>query len=220
VSVVYFGHDHNLPQYYHRDWGLCGPSRSIEIPDSGWPDSPATAGSAVAFGSPIVGDRLFPFYYVDVWGFPGAFYSTAINPIGGYAGFVDDSSPPVIDECHLFGVVRWYEEGCNHRDPWPTGACCFEDGTCYGGLWDWCGFSGGFWLGPCTSCDPNPCAQAGACCLFGGYCMMRIEDDCTWIDGEFMGEGIACDPDPCVTSSVPEISTETVTWGRIKTEYR
>jgi hypothetical protein len=221
VTVVCFGHDHNLPVYYHNHWGFCGPAGTIEVPDTGWPDAPATAGNAVAFGSPVVDDLLFPFYYFDVWGFPGAYYGTAAHPTEGQALFVDDSNPPVVDACVLFGVVRWHEKSCNQCDPWPTGACCFKDGTCQGGGWDWCGFTGGTWLGPCTSCDPNPCAQAGACCLPNGQCRIRLEDDCSRIDGEFVGEGIPCDPDPCIpTSGVPEVSTETVSWGRVKTAYR
>ena len=98
VSVCYFGHDHNLPAYYHNRWGFCGPAGSLEVPDTGWPDAPATPGNSVAFGAPVVGDILFPFYYFDVWGFTGAYYCTADNPVGLYAGYVDDSNPPELDE--------------------------------------------------------------------------------------------------------------------------
>ena len=182
VTVVYFGHDHNLPEYSHNQWGFCGPTGSLELPDSGWPNSPATAGNTVAFGSPIVGDNHFPFYYVDVWGHSDAYYCTSINPVGGYAAFVDDSNPPVVDECELFGCVRWYSDaGYNQCIPGSTsGACCFPDGSCEETGLDDCMMSGGLYMIPCVSCDPNP----------------------------------------CVPASVPEVSTETVTWGRIKSTYR
>jgi hypothetical protein len=181
VTVVYFGHDHNLPAYHHDHWGFCGPAGTIEVPDSGWPDAPATAGTAVAFGSPIINDHLFPFYYVDVYGFPGAYYCTAINPVGGYAAFMDDSIPPVLDECFHFGCVRWYEPSYNEcplGSAW--GACCLDDGSCH--VWSF--------------------------------------DQCMGTGGEYMGHCTLCEPDPCVTSGVPETSTETVTWGRIKSTYR
>ena len=222
VTGVYFGLDHNLPEYHHNRYGLCGPSGSIEIPDYGWPDAPSTAGNSVAFGSPIVGDKLFAFYYVDVWGFEGAYYGTGINPVGGNARFVDDSNPPEEDECVYFGQVRWYEEGYNddvHCFPgW--GACCFQDGTCtVSGADDCMVYGGGYFWIPDGVCEPNPCLTAGACCRPSGSCYMRIEDHCLWGDGEFMGEGVPCDPNPCVASTVPEVWTETVTWGRIKSTY-
>jgi hypothetical protein len=181
VTVVYFGNDHNLPEYHHNRYGFCGPLGSIEVPDAGWPDSPSTAGNSLAFGSPIVDDHLFAFYYVDVWGFAGAYYGTGINPVGGYAGFMDDSNPPELDEISHFGCVRWYEAGYNEcpAGGWGAGSCCLPDGSCHEWEWEYCMSQGGEFLG-CTPCDPNP----------------------------------------CVTSSVPEVSTETVTWGRIKSTYR
>jgi hypothetical protein len=226
VTVVVFGHDHNLPEYSHNHWGLCGPAGTLEIPDSGWPDSPATAGNSVAFGTPIVEDILFPFYYVEVWGFAGAYYCTDFNPVGGpfYTGFVDDSNPPVFDECDLFGCVRWYEEGYNETTfcgaSW--GACCYEDGTCTDEHWMDCMVYGDgiHWI-PHALCETNARESVGACCLPSGSCRMRIEQHCLWSDGAFVGKGIPCDPDPCdITSSVPGVRTEAVTWGRIKSTYQ
>jgi hypothetical protein len=223
VTLIYFGNDHNLPEYYHNHWGLCGPTGTLELPDSGWPDSPGTAGISIAFGSPIVGDTTFPFYYVNVWGFSGAYYCTGINPIGQYAAFLDDSSPPVLDECEQFGCVRWYEEGYN--DPWfcfPTwGACCYVDGTCLVESYQLCMMNGGYDWQSFTECVPDPCLPPGACCMSDDRCLMLNEEDCLNISGEFVGEGILCEPDPCSpTSDVPEVYSETVTWGRIKGTYR
>jgi hypothetical protein len=183
VSVVYFGNEHNLPagEDHHVNWGFCGPTGTIELADAGWPEASATAGNTVAFGSPIVGDRLFPFYYVNVRGFADAYYCTAINPVWGMAGFDDDSPPPIFDECRHFGCVRWYEQGYND---------CI--------------------------CGP----ELGACCLPDGSCEEWMPEQCMSEAGEFMGYCVPCDPNPCVASSVPEISTETVTWGRIKSTYR
>ena len=118
VTVVYFGIDHNLPEYYIENRGYCGPSGTFELPDAGWPDD-VDAGNSVAFGSPVTGDRLFPFYYVSAYGFEDAYLGTAANPVGGYAAFVDDSNPPVQDEVTKFGTVRWYAAGSNDC---PSGA--------------------------------------------------------------------------------------------------
>jgi hypothetical protein len=162
VTVCYFGHDHSMPQYYHNRWGFCGPAGTIEVPDSGWPDSPATAGNSVAFGAPVSGDILFPFYYFDAWGSPGWYYCSAINPVGGYAGFVDDSNPPELDYVEQFGCVYWNTDDgynmCPGGVPLP-GACCFTDGTCAltMDLTECLGIGGYDWLGEGTVCDPNPC---------------------------------------------------------------
>jgi hypothetical protein len=198
VTVIYFGHDHNLPQYYQDNWGFCGPTGTLEVPDGGWPEAPATAGNSVAFGSPIAGDHLFAFYYFNAYGFDGAYYCTGINPVGGYASFVDDSSPPVEDVIDLFGCVRWYAEGyndCPSDGPLP-GACCFEDGACVlTDDADICfGLGGWMWMGEGTLCDPNPCPQPGACCFDDGHCEYILEDWCT---GTLFIPGSTCDPNPC-----------------------
>ena len=78
----------------------------------------------MAFGSPIVGDTFFPFYKLGVYGFDGAYLGTSINPTGGYAAFVDDSNPPVLDECHRFGQVRWYRPGWNECPGGGESAAC------------------------------------------------------------------------------------------------
>ena len=119
VVVVYFGVDHNLPPLHHYRWGLCGPPGSIEFPDVGWPEFPI-AGTSVCFWPPIAGDTLFPFYYIAAWGHPGDHYCSAINPTGGYAAYVDDSDPPVMDEITRFGCIRWLEEGYNECPGSPT----------------------------------------------------------------------------------------------------
>lgn len=119
VVVVYFGVDHNMALFHHHRWGFCGPPGSLEIPDPGWPEFP-NAGTSVAFGTPIAGDILFPFYYIAVWGHQGDHYCSAINPTGGYATYVDDSNPPVLDEITRFGCIRWLEEGYNDCPDSPT----------------------------------------------------------------------------------------------------
>jgi hypothetical protein len=159
VSVVYFGLDHNLPpgQGYFNVFGLCGPPGSLELPDAGWPD---TGGNSVAFGSPVVGDTFFHFYFLNAFGFEGAYIGTAINPAGGYAAFVDDGSPPVLDMIHQFGKMRWYEPGyneCPGGPPPPTGACCFADGSCIVAEQPDCENQDGVYQGDGSTCEPNPC---------------------------------------------------------------
>jgi hypothetical protein len=185
VSVVYFGHDHSMPEFYHNRWGYCGPAGTIEIPDGGWPDNPTTAGNSVALGEPVLGDILFPFYYFDVWGEPGWHYASGINPVGGYAGFVDDSNPPILDEISAFGRVEWHGDGGYNDEPSePTsGACCFEDATCQFLQEPDCRDLGGVYGGDDIDCDPNPC---GVCCYwykkpnatFERRCVVTTEPDC------------------------------------------
>jgi hypothetical protein len=204
VAVIYFGHNHSMPQYYHNRWGFCGPAGSIEVPDTGWPDAPTTAGNSVAFGTPVSGDILFPFYYFEVWGETGWHYCTAINPVGGYAGYVDDSVPPELDYIECFGCVYYgtndgYNE-CPPCGPPPGGACCFWDGSCMMTEdLDECLSIGGYdWLGAGTVCDPNPCPQVGACCFPDGYCdPYWFELDCYDAGGILWLEGDDCQPNNC-----------------------
>jgi hypothetical protein len=204
VTVAYFGNDHNLPEFYHNRWGYCanGTTGSVEVPDSGWPEFPATAGTSVAYGQPILGDTFFAVYYFDVWGFAGAYYCSGINPTGGYAAYVDDSNPPVTDPVELFGCVRWYEPGnneCPNDGPLP-GACCFEDGACIltEGL-DACLAAGGYmYMGDGTLCSPNPCPQPGACCFDNGDCVFMLQELCTQAGGTLFIPGTVCEPNnPC-----------------------
>lgn len=204
VSVVFFGNDHNLPEFYITRAGFCanGTTGSLEVPDTGWPDNPATAGNSVAFGSPLViGDTLFPFYYFEVYGFTGAYFGSGINPTGGYAAFVDDSNPPVTDRTDKFGVVRWYVEGENSEpEPPRLGACCLstEAGGCVIALESDCQPTGatysGTYLGDDTVCEPGLC---GACCywftadaqppfFYDRRCVVTSAADCA--DSESWGE--------------------------------
>lgn len=102
VTVIYFGHDHNFSTGFIGGWGFCGPANTLEIPDGGWPDDP-NAGNSIAFGSPVAGDHLFPFYWLGCYGDTGNYIGTTINPTGGYAGFVSDDNPGVLDEITRFG---------------------------------------------------------------------------------------------------------------------
>jgi hypothetical protein len=113
VSGIYFGIDYDD---VNLDPGVslqvCGPDGSQQIPDAGWPYE--GRGNTVAFSSPIEGNHLFPFYVFKIdGGTDSSYFSTGINPTGGYAAFFDDSFPPVNDEITNFGTVRWYAAGEN-----------------------------------------------------------------------------------------------------------
>lgn len=198
VTVIFFGHDHNVPPGLISGYSLCGPENSLEVPDDGWPDDP-NAGNSVAFGSPVAGDLLFPFYWLCVYGDAGNYIGTGINPTGGYAGFVSDDTPGVLDECLYFGQVRWFEPGFNDcpEPPPETQACCFEDGSCDDLLAAECDALGGVPWGPGTICDPNPCPPPyWACCFEDGTCLMMQEEDCLISGGYWIPE-VDCDPNPC-----------------------
>jgi hypothetical protein len=199
VLVIYFGLNHNLPpgQGHFANFGMCAPAGSLEIPDPGWPD---TGGNSVAFSSPVIGDTFFNFYVLNAYGFVGAFVGTGINPTGGYAAFVDDSSPPILDQVTRFGTVRWGEPGDNDclccGEP---GACCLPDGSCVGVPAPECDALGGSFLGDETECDPNPCPQLEACCFCLGddHCEALLAVECQAQGGVPMGAGTDCAPDPC-----------------------
>jgi len=188
--VIYFGLNHNLPpgQGYFNNYGLCGPAGSLEIPDAGWPD---VAGNSVAFGSPVVGDTFFPFYFLNAFGFVGAFVGTGINPTGGYAAFISDDNPPVQDNITQFGVVRWGTLGQNDCPDVPVqeGACCFPDGSCIVTPPAQCG---GVYQGDGTVCNPNPCPAPEACCFEDGHCEDLFAADCVARGGAPQGAGSAC----------------------------
>jgi hypothetical protein len=202
VTSVVFGNDHNLPEYYHIAWAFCGPAGTIEIPDSGWPEDPANAGTDLRFGSPILDDHFFPIYRVLVAGFEGAYCGTGLHPTFGYAFFRDDSDPQQIDEIERFGQVRWYVPGynvCPGYPPEESEACCFPVGTCFYVTPTHCALLGGVSQGPGTECDPNPCPNigTGACCLESHECVFVLPLQCQDLAGFFVGEEIECEPDPC-----------------------
>jgi hypothetical protein len=195
VTVVFFGIEHNLPFGFIAANGFCGPAGSLEIPDTGWPNDWVNAGNSVAFGSPV-GGILFPFYYFGAYGLPGNYLGSGINPTGGYAGFVSDDNPGILDECFKFGQVRWFEPGFNEcpEVPQPE-ACCFPDGSCILELPAACIGLGGVPWGTGTVCQPNPCPQPGACCYEDGSCAFILADLC---DGILFIPDTPCEPDnPC-----------------------
>jgi hypothetical protein len=195
VTVVYFGIEHNFAPGFISGWDFCGPPNTLEIPDDGWPDDWMNAGNSVAFGEPVVGDYLFPFYWFGVYGDAGNYIGTGINPTGGYAGFVDDQNPGQLDEIDNFGQVAWFEGGFNMCPEPPTPeACCFEDGSCVLYLPSECEENGGVFYG--GDCEPvNPCPQPfGACCYPDGTCLYVQEADCDTGDWTMFEP---CEPNPC-----------------------
>jgi len=198
VTVVYFGIDYDE---VNLDVGVaykfCGPAGSLEVPDDGWPYT--GFGNSVAFGSAVY-RNLFPFYVFKIddysGGVEGPYFGTAINPTGGYAAYVDDSNPPLLDECFKFGVARWYVGGDNDCPVPPVqGACCFPDGGCAFITREDCAAQGGVYQADGVLCDPNPCPVPGACCFENGDCAVLLEADCVAQGGQFYGG--ACDPNPC-----------------------
>jgi hypothetical protein len=198
VTVVYFGIQYDDTTLDPGEaYRLCGPAGSLEVPDPDWPY--AGRGNAVAFGSPVY-STIFPFYVFKInGGTDGSYFGTSINPTGGYAAFVDDSNPPLIDECYLFGTVRWNVHGqndCPGCGPSP-GACCFGDCHCEMLHEPECMAAGATYLGDGTPCDPNPCSCPRACCYPDGVCVLLPEHECLESGGDFQGMIAVCDPNPC-----------------------
>ncbi len=85
----------------------------------------------------------------------------------------------------------------------PTGACCFQDGTCSVVPEADCDASGGSYKGDGTSCqgDISPangiddaCEDPpfGACCLPDGSCFVFNPTDCANKGGTYKGDGTSC----------------------------
>lgn len=192
VSQIIFGIDHNLDLV--GDPGWWGPCASFESPDPGWPQDPM-AGNVLTFDPPIEGDLFFPFYVFCVANAElGNYLGTTWHPGLGYAAFVDDYDPPVLDECFLFGEARWFADGYNDCPSGPIlGACCFRDGHCVEMEYFECQQMEGD--GACqflewTECDPNPCPSCCdyACCMPDGSCEVICgTDDCEAIGGYSIG---------------------------------
>lgn len=197
VTVVYFGITHDLDPGAFTDWDFCGPAGSIQIPDDGWPET--GFGNSVAFGAPVAGRLLFPVYWFAALGSEGRFLATAVNPVGGYAAFVDDSSPPQLDWIERFGTARWNAGGANHcPDDILLGACCMPSGSCFVTDAVTCADTMGVFQGVGVPCEPNPCpAPLGACCLWDGHCERFNVDDCARYQGFWQGGETVCDPNPC-----------------------
>ncbi len=160
VASVYFGFDYDDANLDPSErFGPCGPPGTIEAPDAGWPQN--VAGNAVGFGTPVLGNTLFRFYYFkvsDYLGQPGPYLCSAINPTGGYAAFFDDSFPPGQNNVTRFGCINWYGDGgmneCPQVQP-VLGACCDVLGNCTMTTQADC-LASNAWL-PEPTCEPNPC---------------------------------------------------------------
>jgi len=186
VASVYFGvnyDDVNLD--ITTKFAPCGPAGTVEAPDAGFPGD-MTAGNSVGFGSPVIGNTLFRFYYFKVdefLGSAGPFLCSAINPTGGFAAFYDNAFPPAQDNITLFGCVKWYDVGLNNcpQVQLDRGACCLATGECLFIEQAQCAGLPGFisWTlnQPCV--PDNPCAQPGACCdLETGACEFVLQQHC------------------------------------------
>lgn len=82
----------------------------------------------------------------------------------------------------------------------PGSVVCPGEGACCVGAIDvTCAITSrgecqGTWIGPGTTCDPDPCSQPdGSCCAADGTCAVTTQADCT---GTWTMFGI-CDPNPC-----------------------
>jgi hypothetical protein len=97
----------------------------------------------------------------------------------------------------------------------PTGACCGRDAagavTCTVGTASACFGAHGFFRGPNTVCDPNPCVPppppSGACCTRSAdgttACAVQTLEACGRAHGAFRGANSTCDPNPCVPPPPP-----------------
>jgi hypothetical protein len=198
ITAYQFGVYHNLPEGYFAAYGPCGPG-ALQIPDAGFPDLSGT-GVAVAYGSAVYPAYLLKMYWFAVYGTAGGQFGLGAYPAVGNAQWADDGSPPFVDNCYRFGVLRWAPDaGFNDCPVLPTeGACCYPDGRCDYVPQTQCQ---GQFLGVGVQCDPNPCPQPqAACCFPDGHCEFLTALECSGI-----WEGYGTD---CVTFTCPPPPTQ------------
>jgi hypothetical protein len=156
---------------------------------------------------PAKGDSFFDvFFEVDLGGGTYVYNQTALR-----VQTVITCIPPYQEYIHVQNCIALWTSPTpgtgihvanlvapNH-DAYPYGACCFADGSCQTTIDELtCTEAGGdLFLGPGTTCHPNPCPQPpGACCYPDGSCMIVPEEQCT--SGIWLGAGTTCsDCDPC-----------------------
>jgi hypothetical protein len=206
----------SVPRDYFTAWAPCGPG-FLEIPDATWPE-PGT-GTAVAYTSTVY-STLFKMYWFAVSApGTGSTLSTGDYPGGDHhAEWADDSYPPQVDRCDLFGSVGWGVPGHdNCWDPTQTGACCFPNCSCRQLLPDECESDGGTFIGPQIACAPNPCpCPPGACCLRYGACEDVVPADCDTLGGTWEGAGTTCAtfqcPNPPGSCCFSDCTCQMLTW--------
>jgi hypothetical protein len=87
-----------------------------------------------------------------------------------------------------------------HCEPFvlPSGACCFNDGSCTTEMGSDCTSAGGTYQGDGSSCSPSPCPPpTGACCLGDGTCLIEEAAACAASEGTYQGNGAVCTPELC-----------------------
>ncbi|MCK4343078.1 MAG: hypothetical protein KAY37_15290 [Phycisphaerae bacterium] len=118
--------------------------------------------------------------------------------MGGCLQLISPSDCAAID-----GVYAGDGTNCND-DVCVAGACCLITGQCLENFGFECEALYGNFLGPGSTCDPNPCPQPeGACCI-GTLCLAdQTEAQCTGSGGEWVGPFTDCGPpNPCETPPV------------------
>jgi hypothetical protein len=198
ITAYQFGVYHDLPSGYFETFAPCGPG-ALQIPDATFPDESGT-GVAVAYGSAVYPVSPVKLYWFVMYGLADTFMRIGEYPhvVPPRAQWADDGSPPVIDNCFMFGTFRWGSPGTNEC---PTtccmGACCFYDCHCEVLIDEDCAANGGVYMGDAMTCTPNPCpCPTGACCFPDGSCQYTVQYTCEE-QGGVWHFSVPCTPNPC-----------------------
>lgn len=203
------------------EWDVCyPPDGGLEIPTPGWP-GPNEGIAFVVTGAPWEGN------YQPVMRFGGYAYAyygsdvipTDVDPPTAFAGFSNCEAPPVPFDAHELGGLGInmdgiYAEPVNYVPP--TGACCFWDWTCEVLTEEECLQAGGWFLGPDTGCEPNPCPGVWVCCVEHECYIVIYLEECDALGGIMHVGWNTCEPNPCeIYTPVHDTS-----WGKVKGMYR
>lgn len=86
-------------------------------------------------------------------------------------------------------------QGVCQPTPCDLGACCDPFFGCYESTQMECW---GFWQGPGTTCNPDPCQFPGACCVDGECSAVESEAECTAAGGVYQGAYSSCEDGSCL----------------------
>ncbi len=219
LKGISFGIDYDLSSTPLAAHAPCGwPGSIFELPSDTWPGP--GSGTAISYYPDPLTSRLVEIYWFAAYVYPwsaNATFRVTDHPDRKNEDMIDDQVPPRPNDFEDYGKLGFGREGYN---PCATegdaiGACCNRIGECIIQTETGCGlFAGYTFLGPGTSCNPNPCEPGLGACCFRTECRLLQWDDCLEGRGVFMGEGVSCEPTPCAFGQVES------TWGGVKTIYR
>lgn len=158
---IQFGIDESFAgHFYFTGFGSCLEDH-LELSSEAWP-GPGEGTAIVSTTGPWEGN-FFPVYHFLGYAYEEDTIALGGHPLTGIAEFGNCDMPTLTWPAVCLGAMGvgtpgWY---CGPFYP-QLAACCFASGECLFLSEPDCQQMGGDWLGPGTSCNPNPCGLTPA----------------------------------------------------------